>query len=65
MRRFVRRFVRRFEQGTYPEGFSIIFEPFDERMPNVPDPIMQARAAGIRAQSAELSKGSVAETPGG
>ena len=27
--------------GTYNHGFSIIIEPFDERMPNVPDPIFQ------------------------
>lgn len=27
--------------GTYNHGFSIIIEPFDERMPNVPDPILQ------------------------
>ncbi|KAH9318268.1 hypothetical protein KI387_020037, partial [Taxus chinensis] len=27
--------------GTYSRGFSIIIEPFDERMPDVPDPILQ------------------------
>lgn len=27
--------------GTYTRGFSIIIEPFDERMPNVPDPVVQ------------------------
>lgn len=27
--------------GTYTRGFSIIIEPFDERMPNVPDPVLQ------------------------
>ncbi|XP_073009856.1 general transcription and DNA repair factor IIH helicase subunit XPD [Typha latifolia] len=27
--------------GTYTRGFSIIIEPFDERMPHVPDPILQ------------------------
>lgn len=27
--------------GTYPDGFAIIFEPFDERMPGVPDPVLQ------------------------
>ena len=28
--------------GTYPtSGFSIIIEPFDDRMPSVPDPVMQ------------------------
>ncbi|XP_020526855.1 DNA repair helicase XPD isoform X2 [Amborella trichopoda] len=27
--------------ATYSHGFSIIIEPFDERMPHVPDPILQ------------------------
>lgn len=27
--------------GTYEKGFAIIIEPFDERMPSVPDPIIQ------------------------
>ncbi|GMH35311.1 hypothetical protein BSKO_03179 [Bryopsis sp. KO-2023] len=27
--------------GTYAKGFQIIIEPFDERMPNVPDPVIQ------------------------
>ena len=27
--------------GTYARGFAIIIEPYDERMPNVPDPVMQ------------------------
>lgn len=28
--------------GTYPtSGFSVIIEPFDDRMPSVPDPVMQ------------------------
>ncbi|KAL2939574.1 General transcription and DNA repair factor IIH helicase subunit XPD [Bienertia sinuspersici] len=27
--------------GTYARGFSIIIEPFDERMPHIPDPILQ------------------------
>lgn len=27
--------------GTYSNGFAIIFEPFDERMPNIPDPKLQ------------------------
>uniref|UniRef100_A0A1D1YM86 DNA 5'-3' helicase n=1 Tax=Anthurium amnicola TaxID=1678845 RepID=A0A1D1YM86_9ARAE len=27
--------------GTYSRGFSIIIEPFDERMPNIPDPVLQ------------------------
>ncbi|XP_058197860.1 general transcription and DNA repair factor IIH helicase subunit XPD [Rhododendron vialii] len=27
--------------GTYTRGFSLIIEPFDERMPNIPDPVLQ------------------------
>ncbi|KAL6968337.1 DNA helicase [Sarracenia purpurea var. burkii] len=27
--------------GTYTRGFSIIIEPLDERMPNIPDPVLQ------------------------
>jgi DNA excision repair protein ERCC-2 len=27
--------------GTYARGFAIIIEPFDERMPTIPDPIIQ------------------------
>ncbi|KAL3603639.1 hypothetical protein D5086_004498 [Populus alba] len=27
--------------GTYSHGFSIIIEPFDERMPHIPDPVLQ------------------------
>lgn len=26
--------------GTYTRGFSIIIEPYDERMPHIPDPIL-------------------------
>jgi hypothetical protein len=28
--------------GTYEKGFAIIFEPYDSRMPSVPDPVLQA-----------------------
>lgn len=27
--------------GTYTQGFQIIIEPFDDRMPNIPDPVIQ------------------------
>ncbi|KAJ3670316.1 hypothetical protein LUZ60_010640 [Juncus effusus] len=27
--------------GTYAKGFSVIIEPYDERMPNIPDPVLQ------------------------
>ena len=29
--------------GTYARGFAIITEPFDQRMENVRDPVMQVR----------------------
>lgn len=29
--------------GTYTHGFSIIIEPCDERMPHIPDPVLQVR----------------------
>lgn len=29
--------------ATYTRGFSIIIEPFDERMPHIPDPVLQVR----------------------
>ena len=31
----------RWRQGTYPNGFALIFEPFDDRLPHVPDPVLQ------------------------
>jgi len=27
--------------GTYSKGFALILEPYDERYPNIPDPVMQ------------------------
>lgn len=27
--------------GTYAKGFAIIIEPFDDRLPSVPDPVIQ------------------------
>lgn len=27
--------------GTYQRGFAIIIEPYDDRMPNIPDPVLQ------------------------
>ena len=27
--------------GTYAKGFAIIMEPFDERLPHIPDPVLQ------------------------
>ena len=27
--------------GTYAKGFAIIIEPFDSRLPNIPDPVIQ------------------------
>lgn len=31
--------------GTYARGFAIIIEPFDERLPSVPDPVIQVGLA--------------------
>lgn len=31
--------------GTYVRGFAIIIEPFDERLPSVPDPVIQLRCS--------------------
>ncbi|KAK9067628.1 hypothetical protein SSX86_011739 [Deinandra increscens subsp. villosa] len=31
--------------GTYTRGFSIITEPYDERTPHIPDPVLQRQAA--------------------
>ena len=28
--------------GTYAKGFAIIIEPYDDRLPSVPDPVIQA-----------------------
>ena len=27
--------------GTYQRGFALILEPYDERYPNIPDPVLQ------------------------
>jgi DNA excision repair protein ERCC-2 len=29
--------------GTYARGFAVIIEPFDERLPHIPDPVLQLR----------------------
>lgn len=29
--------------GTYSRGFAVIIEPFDERLPHIPDPVLQLR----------------------
>ena len=34
--------------GTYEKGFAIIIEPFDERMPSVPDPVIQVRGLPVQ-----------------
>lgn len=33
--------------GTYTGGFSIIIEPYDQRMPHIPDPVMQVKIKSI------------------
>lgn len=35
--------------GTYARGFAIIIEPYDERLPSVPDPIIQVRLCTVPA----------------
>jgi hypothetical protein len=30
--------------GTYAKGFAIIIEPYDDRLPSVPDPVIQVRS---------------------
>ena len=27
--------------GTYSRGFAVIIEPYDERLPHIPDPVLQ------------------------
>lgn len=34
--------------GTYSQGFSLIIEPFDERMPHLPDPVIQVHWGSTR-----------------
>lgn len=29
--------------GTYSRGFAVIIEPYDERLPHIPDPVLQLR----------------------
>lgn len=31
--------------GTYAKGFAIIIEPYDDRLPSVPDPVIQVSHA--------------------
>jgi hypothetical protein len=31
--------------GTYSRGFAVIIEPYDERLPHIPDPVLQLRWA--------------------
>jgi len=40
--------------GTYAKGFAIIIEPYDERMPSVPDPVIEARPAPADSNLAAL-----------
>jgi DNA excision repair protein ERCC-2 len=54
--------------GTYSQGFSVIMEPYDERAPNVPDPVLQLscldasigmRPIFTRFQSVILTSGTI------
>ena len=40
--------------GTYARGFAIITEPFDQRMENVRDPVMQVRHVSQEETTCEL-----------
>jgi len=40
--------------GTYSRGFAIIIEPYDERLPHIPDPVLQLRY-GFPVASVEAS----------
>lgn len=33
--------------GTYSRGFAIIIEPYDERLPHIPDPVLQLRWVAV------------------
>jgi DNA excision repair protein ERCC-2 len=41
--------------GTYHKGFTILIEPFDERYPNVPDPLLQLRCVPSSSDTSVLS----------
>lgn len=45
--------------GTYARGFAIITEPFDQRMENVRDPVMQVRVVTLEGTDRKLSASSV------
>lgn len=33
--------------GTYARGFAIIIEPYDDRLPSVPDPVIQVGSCSL------------------
>lgn len=37
--------------GTYSRGFAIIIEPYDERLPHIPDPVLQLRWVSTRGKA--------------
>ncbi len=37
--------------GTYAKGFAIIVEPYDDRLPSVPDPVIQVSPFSCRSIS--------------
>jgi hypothetical protein len=40
--------------GTYAKGFAIIIEPYDDRLPSVPDPVIQVSHMSSAAHSSML-----------
>ena len=37
--------------GTYAKGFAIIIEPYDDRLPSVPDPVIQVSRCPAEMQT--------------
>ncbi len=36
--------------GTYSKGFKVLIEPYDERTPNIPDPLLQFACLGLAVE---------------
>jgi DNA excision repair protein ERCC-2 len=41
--------------GTYAKGFAIIIEPYDDRLPSVPDPVIQVSLSYFTRPQLELT----------
>ena len=40
--------------GTYAKGFAIIIEPYDDRLPSVPDPVIQVSRCPTEMQAHQM-----------